>query len=141
MTDPRELIGHRVIARRREVRSPAVPLGTQVTVRMPAPLVGVVTSVHVGTVMTVTMTTDGGPVNLMGSAWHFRPAPTPYDTGERAEPTAWSVGEDDEDYGKVDFDDDAGETIATVWFERRDDGKYELVVDHGRDISIRMDFR
>ena len=48
---------------------------------------------------------------------------TPYDTGKRSEPKVWGKGhiEDDDDYGKVDFDDDAGGTIATLYIEQSDD--------------------
>ena len=50
---------------------------------------------------------------------------TPYDTGERAQPLVWvsadsrRPAEDERDrYGKVDFEDDGGETLATVHVER-----------------------
>lgn len=48
---------------------------------------------------------------------------TPYDTGKRSEPKVWTKGHivDDDDYGKVDFDDDAGGTIATLYIEQSDD--------------------
>lgn len=57
-------------------------------------------------------------------------ARTPYDKGTRAEPVPWAVrkagGEwragsmgqrpaDWDDFGRVDFDDDAGQTLATVY--------------------------
>lgn len=53
---------------------------------------------------------------------------TPYDTGKRAEPKVWTSAhiEADTDYGKVDFDDDAGGTIATLYIEKDDDGTYAL---------------
>lgn len=72
---------------------------------------------------------------------------TPYDTGERAEPRPWvnpdgSTGSDRSrkaepvDYGRVDFDDDSGSTLATVHVERRS-GQYVLVVElHDEDIQI-----
>lgn len=48
---------------------------------------------------------------------------TPYDTGERAEPSTWipsnrhdhTRNPHADDYGKVDFDDSESVTIATVW--------------------------
>lgn len=60
---------------------------------------------------------------------------TPYDTGERAEPVFWvatgaphrpAIERPAEDYGKVDFDDEEGATIATLWIERQPDGSYTL---------------
>lgn len=53
---------------------------------------------------------------------------TPYDTGKRSEPKVWTKGhiESDEDYGKVDFEDDAGGTIATLYIEQGEDGTYTL---------------
>ena len=49
---------------------------------------------------------------------------TPYDTGKRSEPKVWTSGhiEDDDDYGKVDFEDDAGGTLATLYIEQEDGG-------------------
>ncbi|MGZ4659676.1 MAG: hypothetical protein ACXVYB_00185 [Arthrobacter sp.] len=48
---------------------------------------------------------------------------TPYDTGKRSEPKVWTSAhiEDDDDYGKVDFEDDAGGTLATLYIEQSDD--------------------
>jgi hypothetical protein len=48
---------------------------------------------------------------------------TPYDTGKRAEPRPWTAPhrESDDDYGKVDFEDDAGGTVATLYIEQSDD--------------------
>jgi len=72
---------------------------------------------------------------------------TPYDTGERAEPRPWvnpdgSAGSDGsrqaepDDYGRVDFDDDSGSTLATVRVERRS-GRHVLVVElHDEDVQI-----
>jgi hypothetical protein len=49
---------------------------------------------------------------------------TPYDTGKRSEPKAWTLRhmDDDDDYGKVDFEDDAGGTLATLYIEQDEDG-------------------
>ncbi len=72
---------------------------------------------------------------------------TPYDTGTRAEPRPWvnpdgSAGSDrsrkaePDDYGRVDFDDDSGSTLATVRVERRG-GQHVLVVElHDEAIQI-----
>lgn len=53
---------------------------------------------------------------------------TPYDTGKRSEPKPWQSYhmEDDDDYGKVDFDNDEGGTLATLYIEKDDDGTYAL---------------
>lgn len=66
---------------------------------------------------------------------------TPYDTGEVLEPAIWG-GEhgpslphlmDRDEYGKVDFDNDGGETVVTVWVQRNcETGAYEVMV---RDFS------
>ena len=60
---------------------------------------------------------------------------TPYDTNERAEPVIWVVPEtgwiestiadrraETDDWGKVDFDDDSGATLVTIWVEPNGDG-------------------
>jgi hypothetical protein len=65
-----------------------------------------------------------------GLVW-YTPAPparTPYDTGKRSEPKVWTERhiEDEGDYGKVDFEDDAGGTVATLYIEKDDDGIYVL---------------
>lgn len=59
---------------------------------------------------------------------------TPYDTGERAEPHPWvtstqGVGRtnDRDDWGKVDFDDDEGITIATIWLEFNEHARNYIV--------------
>jgi hypothetical protein len=51
---------------------------------------------------------------------------TPYDTGKRAEPKQWEKRhfEDEDDYGKVDFNADDDFTIATLYLERDPDGTY-----------------
>ena len=52
---------------------------------------------------------------------------TPYDTGKRSEPKLWinpvsiDSSRADDDYGKVDFEDDAGGTVATLYIEQSDD--------------------
>lgn len=62
---------------------------------------------------------------------------TPYDTGKRAEPKPWPIRPldgvigftpigkelEEERYGKVDFDDEEGLTVATVWIERDEHGR------------------
>lgn len=71
---------------------------------------------------------DGTPV-LETEQW---PPLTPYDTGERAQPSVWVLPDrrrpeefDADRYGKVDFEDDASETILTAWVEKID-GEYVL---------------
>lgn len=77
---------------------------------------------------------------------------SPYDTGKRAEPTPWphSTGaavaemapiarEMAEDlFGKVDFEDDSSDHIATVWFEKNADGHYVLHVAGMGDVRIEV---
>lgn len=68
---------------------------------------------------------------------------TPYDTGVRAEPKVWPLGayQDDhpdgrngafDSYGKVDFEDDSGEHLATIWLERNEhSGNYVINIVRG----------
>lgn len=73
---------------------------------------------------------------------------SPYDTGERNEPKVWLPYGTDvteatpaENFGKVDFDDDCGETDCTVYVERNDDGtKTVHVLSHGDDgeLNVRL---
>lgn len=65
---------------------------------------------------------------------------TPYDTGDRAEPTVWGLDGGDRDrYGRVDFDDDEGSTVATIYLERNSDGDYVVHIDTARRIQISID--
>ncbi len=69
--------------------------------------------------------------------------PTPYDTGDRMEPRPWISDRtadairrgraqlDADRFGRVDFDNDAGATIATVYIERTADGHTLHVEYHG----------
>lgn len=52
---------------------------------------------------------------------------TPYDTGARAEPKLWPLTEDD-NYGRVDFDNDESATLASVHLEPNPSGGYTLKV-------------
>lgn len=61
--------------------------------------------------------------------------PTPYDTGERLEPKSWLPYGTEvtgitpaENFGKVDFDDDEGATVAVAYMARDEDGGYTLHV-------------
>lgn len=71
---------------------------------------------------------------------------TPYDTGERLEPVVWPLHwtrprptqEDLDCYGRVDFDDDSGQTLVTVHARRAEDGTYELVVDNFDPERVRI---
>lgn len=73
------------------------------------------------------------PASNMASQNHL----SPYDLGTRAEPQVWlpygtKVTETTpaENFGKVDFDDDAGETICVAWVERDPEtGRYKLYVE------------
>jgi DNA-directed RNA polymerase subunit L len=58
---------------------------------------------------------------------------TPYDTGDRLEPKPWHVQplnlpspEEADRYGRVDFDNDSGETVLTACIERKEGKSYTL---------------
>lgn len=65
---------------------------------------------------------------------HPRPAVTPYDTGERLEPRPWVSRErpaqGDDDFGRVDFDDEEGHTVVTIHVRRRHPGAYMVRIDN-----------
>jgi len=73
---------------------------------------------------------------------------TPYDTGKRAEPGVLSVQplggmepierELEEDrYGRVDFDDDASETVAQIWIERDEHGRQVVhIMQFADDLAV-----
>ncbi len=74
---------------------------------------------------------------------------SPYDTGHRAEPQLWVRPGDSaidsfrpapepDRYGKVDFDDDGGATIATVYLEKNAGGGYTLHLDDGYDEPVKI---
>jgi hypothetical protein len=63
---------------------------------------------------------------------------TPYDTGARAEPKPWTPTRD-EDYGKVDFTDDADEDVATVYVEHNPTTNgYTVHVYTERDVDVEL---
>jgi hypothetical protein len=66
---------------------------------------------------------------------------TPYDTGKRSEPKVWTSGhiEDDDDYGKVDFEDDAGGTLATLYIEQEADRSYTLRGYTNEPLKVEID--
>jgi hypothetical protein len=59
----------------------------------------------------------------------------PYQTGERLVPIKWNPAQmrDHGDYGKVDFDNESGETVCTVHVSRNDDGTHTVHVMPFRD--------
>ena len=64
---------------------------------------------------------------------------TPYDTGERAQPHAWPVDPSEPDeYGKVDFDNGEGTTVATVHVSKDPvTGSYVVhVMPHSDDVRV-----
>jgi hypothetical protein len=68
---------------------------------------------------------------------------TPYDTGERCQPSVWVTADprrplehDRDRYGKVDFEDDASEHVATIWIEKID-GEYVVMIDAAQDLAVR----
>lgn len=72
----------------------------------------------------------------------------PYDTGYRLEPKPWVAngitGNDDprasvpNDYGRVDFEDDEGNTAFTAWIQKTDTG-YILRVDEHQDVDLAIE--
>ena len=69
--------------------------------------------------------------------------PNPYDTGERAAPKPWiregreRHGFDPDDFGRVDFENDSSETVATIHLSRRDDGGYTVhIIPTTDDLTI-----
>ena len=67
--------------------------------------------------------------------------PTPYDRETRLEPTTWRPDPTDHDsYGKVDFDDNEGKTVLTVYVAVDGDGSRTLhVTNHELEhLSIDM---
>lgn len=70
----------------------------------------------------------------------------PYDTGERAEPKLWiregreRHGFDSDDFGRVDFDDDEGLTVATIHLSKRDDGGYTVHIIPTDDHETRIEW-
>lgn len=64
---------------------------------------------------------------------------TPYDTGARLEPYHWPVNDDPDRYGRVDFDDDEGTTIASAYVQRLPSGTYALCVTRVSDVRLVVD--
>ena len=73
---------------------------------------------------------------------------TPYDNGTRLEPHVWVRGDvatpgglprrtEEDDYGRVDLDDDEGRTVLTLYVERTAEG-YTLHVENLTD-SLRIE--
>lgn len=71
---------------------------------------------------------------------------SPYDTGDRLEPHPWVsnglVNSQDapreatgDDYGRVDFDDDEGNTVFTAWIQKTEAG-YIFRVDEHQDVEL-----
>ena len=67
--------------------------------------------------------------------------PTPYDTGKRLEPRAWQNAhrESEDDFGKVDFDNEESATVATLYIERDDDGTYALRGYTNEPLKVEID--
>ena len=73
---------------------------------------------------------------------------TPYDNGTRLKPHVWVRGDvatpgglprrtEEDDYGRVDLDDDEGRTVLTLYVERTAEG-YTLHVENLTD-SLRIE--
>lgn len=67
----------------------------------------------------------------------------PYDTGERYEPKVWQPERSDPDtWGKVDFEDDAGESSFTVYVGKKDGERVIHIYDHDQaSYKIEVDDR
>lgn len=78
---------------------------------------------------------------------------TPYDTGKRAEPQPWGtisrdalaeaspieLALEEDRFGKVDFDDDEGASVVTIWVERNDRGFPVVHIQPlGHDVGIEV---
>lgn len=67
---------------------------------------------------------------------------TPYDTGERAQPFTWEHDGESDRYGRVDFDNDEGATLATVYVARSEtDGRYCMFIEVQDDDLLVIDSR
>lgn len=64
---------------------------------------------------------------------------TPYDTGTRLEPQLWPLNDEPDRYGRVDFDDDEGATIASAYVQRLHIGAYALCVTRVSDVRLVVD--
>lgn len=65
---------------------------------------------------------------------------TPYDLGATLEPKPWATPslEHRDDFGKVDFDNEAGETVLTTQIIKRG-SHYILIVDNHQDVTLTLD--
>lgn len=73
---------------------------------------------------------------------------TPYDTGDRLEPHPWVPGRGgaapsglprqtvEDDYGRVDFEDDESRTVVSLYVGRDDEGSYALRVENLSDQAL-----
>jgi hypothetical protein len=72
--------------------------------------------------------------------WTPKPL-TPYDAGARLEPRTWVTStagltrDNVDDFGKVDFDNEEGATMLTVWAEPGEEG---VTVLHARTFDNRI---
>lgn len=81
---------------------------------------------------------DGTPV-LETERW---PLLTPYDTGQRLEPSVWVTPDrrrpeehEPDRYGRVDFNNDENATDVTVWVERSESGGTVINIDGHSEIE------
>ncbi|MBS3182390.1 hypothetical protein [Leucobacter manosquensis] len=63
-----------------------------------------------------------------------------YDSGYRLEPKPWSTGAGaaSDDFGKVDFTNESGETVFTGWMQKTEAG-YILRVDEHQDVELAVE--
>lgn len=74
--------------------------------------------------------------DLIAPSNEAQPTATPYSTGKRCEALAWVPGDSEveetlpaENFGKVDFNDEQGETVCVAYVSGRPDGTYTATVE------------
>lgn len=76
---------------------------------------------------------------------------TPYDTGVRAEPRVWPTttidlndlapiarGLEEDRFGRVDFDDENGDSLFTVWVERNEQGAHVVHIQQLGPVPVAL---
>ena len=64
----------------------------------------------------------------------------PYDTGEVAEPFIWDPYGEPDRFGKVDFEDEAGDHICTIRVTPKGEGTFTLEIDQAIDTTINIEW-
>ncbi|QXN73999.1 hypothetical protein SEA_BLAB_73 [Microbacterium phage Blab] len=78
---------------------------------------------------------------------------TPYDRGVRGEPKVWphvtrselatlapiALELEEDRFGRVDFDDDEGATLVTVWIELGETGEHVVhIQEHTTEVMVKV---